>query len=280
MANERRKRHQDRLRPAAGSQPEDGAAIVEEIELHIPAATPELMDALVVPERLVAPAFDDRLVRLEKAIGCILPERDSAVIGLELVEEDAPDAARLPAVTEPEVFIASALEARIPARVVIVAHALEDAVKMNRVLLEKIIRREVGAAAEPGAIALLDVAEVGVRRWHHRAARMEDERDARREELAAFAGKVRRELLRQLPEDHRGVDARLLENVSVLEDSGDAAAAARSLPAILSERLPVEGGERRRDRVLHLANVFAQLASKLFRHGYPRETVRARELYQ
>ena len=68
---------------------------------------------------------------------------------LEVVEEDAADAATLVPVRHQEVVVAPALEARVVAGVVGVAGRLQRAVEVHHVLLDQVVGRQVGAAAEP-----------------------------------------------------------------------------------------------------------------------------------
>src|SRR5262249_37026474 len=107
----RRQRGQDRLDIAAGAQPEDGAAVVEQVELHVTAAAHELLLALgrapgrgqilahqlgINPPEGVADFLREGKVRLP-------------VRAVEIVVENAADAAHLAAVAQVEVFVAPAL---------------------------------------------------------------------------------------------------------------------------------------------------------------------------
>src|SRR4051812_18194051 len=58
----RRQAHQDRLDVAAGLQAEDRAAVVQQVELHVPPAPHKLMiPVLLRPWRSHAPADDPRI---------------------------------------------------------------------------------------------------------------------------------------------------------------------------------------------------------------------------
>src|SRR5690349_13689109 len=73
-ADERRQRHQDRLDPAVGLESEQGAAVVDQIELRIAAATPELPRSLGLAERQRAAAFGNREVGRDERSAELLDE--------------------------------------------------------------------------------------------------------------------------------------------------------------------------------------------------------------
>src|ERR1700757_3658945 len=109
--HDRRQRGQERLHIAAGAQPEDGAAVVEQVELHVAAAAHELFLALGR-----APGRGEILAH---QFGINPPERAAHLLGegevrlpvraVEIVVENAADAAHLAAVAQVEIFIAPAL---------------------------------------------------------------------------------------------------------------------------------------------------------------------------
>src|SRR4029077_4850519 len=68
---------------------------------------------------------------------------------VEIVEEQAADAARLVAVAEEEGLVAPTVENRRGLRAESVAGRPRGAVEMDGVLLETVVRGEVEAAAEP-----------------------------------------------------------------------------------------------------------------------------------
>ena len=70
-----RERHQNALRPAAGSQAEVRPAIVEEVELDIATAAQTLPGAVTAGERLLEPALDDRKVRRHDRVRAARYER-------------------------------------------------------------------------------------------------------------------------------------------------------------------------------------------------------------
>jgi hypothetical protein len=112
-------------------------------------------------------------------------EREAALKAgrVEIVEEDAADAARFGAVLQVEVVVAPLLELRVELRS---ARAARRAVPVDGVLIETVIGREIEAAAEPPGVAGLKIADVGVTGRHVGIARVDDERNA--EGVKGFAG--------------------------------------------------------------------------------------------
>src|SRR6185369_7836312 len=88
----RRERHEDRFRPPARLQAEEGATVVEEVELDVAAAPVELEVALALAIRDVLPALDDRQVGAEQAVahGALEGERALEPPLGEVVEEEPP----------------------------------------------------------------------------------------------------------------------------------------------------------------------------------------------
>src|SRR3546814_14708729 len=78
---------------------------------------------------------------------CALPIFPVAAV--EVVVENAADAACLAAVGNEEVLVAPLLEARVEVGGVAVAGVLQGGVEVRRVLLARIHRIEIGAASEP-----------------------------------------------------------------------------------------------------------------------------------
>ena len=169
---------------------------MDQVELDVPAAAPQLPQAFGLAERECGSPLDDRQVSLDERAPQLLDHRehllDRLPFGSEVIEEDAANAAGLVPVREPEVLVAPRLEAVVIAdRLVVVAGVREGLVEVNGVVPEKVVRREVGPAAEPDRVALLDAAKVRVRRRHHRRLRMKHERHAGRPKRAPRARHVR-----------------------------------------------------------------------------------------
>ena len=150
-AHARRQAHQDRLGAPAGLQAEQRAAVVDQIEFDVAAAAIQLEFALALAVGMSLAALDDRQIGIEKPVADRLRQREAALeaAGIEIVEEQPADAARLVAVLEEEVLVAPALVARIDVVRRTARTVARDAVPMPRVLLERIKRRQVEAAAEP-----------------------------------------------------------------------------------------------------------------------------------
>src|SRR5579864_4301900 len=192
-ADQGRERHQDRLGAASGLQAEEGAAVVEEVELDVTAAAIELELALAVAEGGVAAALDDRQVRGQVGVADPAEEVEAAREAplRQVVEEEAPDAAGLPAVAQIEIVVAPALEARVDLGAEGLAGLPRLLVPGAGVLDEGVIGREVEAAAEPPdrvvsrpGLVRREEADVHVAGRYVGVPRMQDHGDAGRREAA------------------------------------------------------------------------------------------------
>ncbi len=148
------------------------------------------------------------------------------MLALEIVVEDAADAARLAAVRDEEVLVGPALEPVVGVGRVAVAGGLQPGVERRGVGLVRVDRVEVGTAAEPG-LAGADVARVHVRRGAVRRAQMRHQRDAAGPEpaVALGPGHLLAELGAELAPDRGDVHAHLLEHAAAHERDHAAAAA-------------------------------------------------------
>src|SRR4029079_10882845 len=92
--HQRRHGAQDRLDIAAGLEPEDGAAVVEQIELDIATAADELLIAVRLGPRRQHVAADDLRIDADKGAADALREGKVRlpVPAIEIVVEDAADA--------------------------------------------------------------------------------------------------------------------------------------------------------------------------------------------
>ena len=113
---------------------------------------------------------------------------------------------------------------------------------------DRVIRRQVGAAAEPRALALVRKRKLAWTVGTIRVARVQHQRDAGRGEGAPLAGRSAGELLGQLAVDVGEVDAGLLEDRAVLQHAGTPAAAALAPPVVLAEAPPPRQSLRSRGR--------------------------------
>ncbi|KAF1853478.1 hypothetical protein Lal_00013840 [Lupinus albus] len=227
-----RQAHQDRLGVAAGLEAEGGAAVVEQVELDIAAAADQLVFALLGGPGPVHVAADQGGVAVEEGGADIAGEGEISlpVARLEVVEEDAADAARLAPVRQEEIAVAPLLVARVIVRVVAVAGGAQAGVEVGGVPLVLHHRRQVGAAAEP-ALGRHDVAGVHVGRRHQRRAHVRDQADARRPEFAGLrrTGDVGAEFRAEGAVDGRDVDPDLLEHPALHHRHGAAAALAAAM---------------------------------------------------
>jgi hypothetical protein len=106
-----RQAHEDRLDASAGLEPEHSAAVIEQIELDIPATAHELPSALGVAVGLAHVTLEDRAVGGKKMIAGVAHERKHFTQSIgEVVKEDAADPACLTAVRQIKVFVAPLLE--------------------------------------------------------------------------------------------------------------------------------------------------------------------------
>src|SRR4029077_18168974 len=113
-------------------QPEDGPAVVKQIELDIAAAANELMlPQLGTPGQPHPRPHDGRKNRVE-GLADRAQEREIAlpIAAIEIIEEDPADAARLAAMLEKEILVAPGLEARITILVVTGAGARQRGMKL------------------------------------------------------------------------------------------------------------------------------------------------------
>src|SRR6185295_6642461 len=113
--DQRRHGGEDRLDIAAGFESEDGAAVVEQVELDVAAAADELLLAVRLSPRRQHVAADDLRIDADKSAANALREGEVGVpvSAVEIVVEDAADAAHLFAVGQVEIFVAPLLEALI-----------------------------------------------------------------------------------------------------------------------------------------------------------------------
>src|SRR3546814_12414279 len=109
-AQERRQAKQERVAAAAGRDPEQRAAVQQQVELDVAAGPVELELALAFAVRRVAAALDDRHVRVEETVADRAQVVEVAFeIRVQVVEEQPAHATRFVAVLQEEIFVAPAL---------------------------------------------------------------------------------------------------------------------------------------------------------------------------
>ena len=246
-------------------QAEQGAAVVHQIEFNVTPTAEFLKFALLRRVRGVFAALNNRQVRLDERIADGANEREAGVeIPLvEVVEKQSADPTRLITVLDMEVAIAPRLVARIDVGTERRAGLLGDAVPMNAVFLDAVIRGQVKASAEPPhrffAFFLCDEEPyVGVRCRHVRVVRVHHQRHTEGFETsscqlrsmgAGRGGKAG-------AEDVGKIDPALFEDVAVLDHAGSSATPRRPLPGVLDETgAAIFGFERGANAVLKIEQV-------------------------
>src|SRR5712692_78510 len=175
-----RQAHQDRFDAPAGLEPERGAAVIEQVELDIPAAADELPEALGFAVRLAHTLLNDRDVGGEEMIPGVAHKRKhfTEPVG-EVVEEDAAHPASFTPVREIEIFVAPFFEPRVIGDGVALANLLPGTVEVDHVLATRVIGRQIGPPAEPRraslARAFADVTKIRMHRRHMRVARVNNQ---------------------------------------------------------------------------------------------------------
>src|SRR5689334_8482067 len=192
--HDRRHRRQDRLDIAARTQPEDRAAIVEQVEFRVAAAPDQLLLAFGVRPGICKVFPHQVWIDAQESAADILREGESLIpIGFQIVVEDAADSARLIAVLEEKIFVA-------PFAVLVVRRDFgmgvacglhcgmeSDAVRIgvNAALVQH--GREIGSPAEP-SLGSHDEPCVHVDCRHARIVRMRDQRNPGGPESWVFLG--------------------------------------------------------------------------------------------
>ena len=240
--------HQDRFGAPTRLQAEKRAPVEHQVELDIAAATHRLPAAFPFAVGQRAPALDDRQVGGGKAAADRPGQRERTVEirSRQVVEEYPPDPARLVAVLEEEVAVAPCLVLGIAIRAERCQCIAAGTMEVHGIRLEAVIGREIHATAEPpdrlahGVIRQRvgdEEADVHVHRGHERVARMQHQRHAHRFEAApgqfrpAGAGRRRQPITHHVREIHPAT----FEQRAAFDHAGQAATAARALPAVAAE---------------------------------------------
>ncbi len=281
----RRQRGQDRGDVAAGLQAEDGAAVVEQVELHVAPAPHELLLALRLRPGLGEVGAHDARIDVEEGAAHILREGEPGVPAAlclrrrQVIVEDAAHPAHLLAMRQEEILVAPGLVAPVVGEPVLAAGSLVGGMKgdcVGIVLGPAGVEHgcQVSAAAEP-PFRGHDEPRVHVRRRRVGIGGMRDQRHAGSPEARILlrARDLLAEFGRELAVDRRGVDARLLEHAA-LDDAHHPAAArragvvlplpGRALEASRRTVLPAWNGRR---IVLDALEGHAQIVPQLFEPG-------------
>jgi len=187
-SSSQRQAHEDGLDPGVlGVKAELGAAIMDEIELDISAAT-ELLPALLLRgERHVFSLLDDGQVCRNERAETVGNERQQllGILLVEVVEKYPTNTASLVTMGVEKILIAPFFKPFVVRWVMPVAGPLESFMEMDRVFVEEVGRGQVSAAAEPPSIRgaiLVDNFEVTIIKMHSRSigvVRMQDHTQSR-----------------------------------------------------------------------------------------------------
>src|SRR5947209_3567156 len=132
-----------------------------------------------------------------------------------------------------EILIAPLLEARIiDRRRMSRTNVAPDLVKTDHIFTKGIIRRQIGAAAEPALAPLGQKAKVGMHGGHEWAAGMQDNGDTGRREIQPLAWNLLGKLFRHPARYFRKINAPFFKYRALSEHARPATASAGTLPHI------------------------------------------------
>lgn len=251
-AGRKRQAHEDTFYAGSGGvKSKRGTPIVDEIKLYISSAANLLPLLHFGGEGHVLSAIDNGDVGGQEGSEAILDEGEELLLVflcfVEVVEEDAADAAGFAAVLVVEVFVTPFFEARVVGFVVLVAGVFDGVVEENGVFIVEVRGCEVAAAAVPpcGCVAVVvggfEVAVVEVHGGRVGVVRVQHHgetggKEGERVDVWVECFVVYAHLLNgsagEAAIDDRGVHAAFFKDVAVLQDAGYAAAAFRALPCV------------------------------------------------
>src|SRR5258706_10618872 len=142
--HDRRQGHEDGFGAATGLQAEQRSAIIDQVEFDVTAAPVGLEIALDFAERQILAAFDNRHVGVQQVIAYAADQHEAGIeVRLrQVIEEDAANAARLPAMFEIEILVAPFLELAVGFRSERFQGLATGAVKVHGIFLEAVVRRQ------------------------------------------------------------------------------------------------------------------------------------------
>lgn len=183
-------RHEDRLSASAGLQAEDGAAVIDKVELGVPSTADLLPFLLLLGEGVVLVLGDDWSVRGDHVLQTVLGERQE-LLGIavaEVVVKDPPEPSGLSTMGDVVVFIRPFLELRVEFRVVAVAGVLQDSVEMLHIGLVQVGGSDIRSTSKPPDTSIcLEVSVVEVHCGCVGVARVDDRADPACEERNFFS---------------------------------------------------------------------------------------------
>src|SRR5262249_28982708 len=152
-------------------------------------------------------------------------------VAVEVIEEDSADAARFISVRKEKILVAICFHLRVVGHDWMPgAHTFPGLMKTDHVFAEWVVRRQVGAAAEPVEAALGQIAKVHGDRRHERIVRVHHERNSSRGKGATIPGELFGELFRHFAEYFGEIDPAFFESLAVDDDARSPASAALALP--------------------------------------------------
>src|SRR5688500_4957299 len=146
-----RQRHQYRLGAPTRLEPEERAAVVDQVEFHVAAAPIRLKGALALAVLNIHAAFDDGQIGGKEMLAHASRQREARLEPrfIEVIEENPADAARFPPVPDIKIFVAPLLETGMAIGTKSRERLAANAVEMRRVFGIPVVGGEVHPAAEP-----------------------------------------------------------------------------------------------------------------------------------
>ena len=192
----------------------------------------------------------------------VLPHREAAFVGIDVVKEDTADSTAFTAMGEVKVLVAFFLVARVKLSAMELTGIFPGLVKVDGILIVEVVGGHVGTAAEPLPVALFDVAKIGMHGGGPRVARMQNQRDPGSEKVVPFAGIIAGIVLLEQAVNLRKINPCLLMIRPFGEDAAGSATAAGTLPAVLPEAPAIQGFKSFADAILKLAGEIAAALSQ------------------
>ena len=155
----KRQAHQNTFNPGSRrSQTKRRAAIMHEVELNVSPSAQLLPLFLLRGEGHVFPLLDQGEVGGEESAGAVLHEAEDLLRivfrGVEIVEEDAANAARFFAVWDVEMLVAPGFEAGVETPVVLVASFFDGFVEMDGIFVKEVRGCQIGSTPEPPSVSV------------------------------------------------------------------------------------------------------------------------------
>src|SRR5699024_9499561 len=146
-----RQRHENGLRATAGLQPEQRAAIVDEVEFDVAATAVELERAFALTVGRVLAAGDDGGIGVGKCCADVTDECEAAIKArfVEIIEKQPADAAAFVAVAQVKIIVTPRLEAWVDVIPIGGAGGVRGLVPGDGVRAKAVAGGQVETAAKP-----------------------------------------------------------------------------------------------------------------------------------